>query len=89
MKDEHSKLPWHLDGSGVFNLWIRDPNDVLIARMKQPVDPSQVIANGEFLVRAVNSHHALLSIAYRQLAIEKEPEVKETIRKTIERAEAK
>lgn len=61
MKAKHTPMPWWLDddgniasGFGVSYITIADP------RCSKAIDPQEIDANAEFIIRAVNSHEELL-----------------------------
>jgi hypothetical protein len=60
MSAKHTPTPWHVNGNSTnrgAQIFIRDKNNEIIAQVRP-------LANAELIVRAVNSHEALLSAVY-------------------------
>lgn len=70
---KHTPIPWRVDPSfphdvqSESGLEIATVNPEVMTGGKKPKDASEVVENAEFIVRAVNSHDALLEMLYEAL----------------------
>ena len=63
--DKHTPTPWQTTGDGL--IWRGKPDENIAQVLARPYDGELNSANAAFIVRAVNSHQALVAALERML----------------------